>query len=52
MQLDEGIREFYLRIEPEQFRKMKPGVRYKLAPIPQSDGPGWSVNEGLFVIRR
>ena len=51
LDLDEDLRDFYLRIEPRDFRRMRPGVAYGLEPVVQSGQRVWELAEGIEVIR-
>jgi len=43
------VREFYLRIEPGDLARMRPGVRYRLEWVPE-DGPcRWTLERGLEI---
>ena len=45
-----GVRDFHLHIRSEDYRKMKPGVPYRLVPLNDSDYK-WRVAERLTVTR-
>ncbi|HKB16568.1 MAG TPA: hypothetical protein VKF62_10910, partial [Planctomycetota bacterium] len=46
-----GMREFYLRIEPDEFPKMTPGVPYSLVPVEENETSRWVVAEEVKVVR-
>ncbi len=47
----EGMQEFYLRIEPNEFPKMAPEVPYSLVPVEEHETYRWVVAEGARVVR-
>jgi hypothetical protein len=48
---DHGVRDFYIRIPPEELERMKLGVAFELVPPPAKDGYAWSVKSGLKIVR-
>jgi hypothetical protein len=42
--------ECYVRIPPEEYRKMEPGVTYRLVPVNPDTGPRWTVEEGVTIV--
>lgn len=46
-----GLREFYLRVDPDVFASMVPGQAYALLSVPRADGKGFRVNDGVIVTR-
>jgi transglutaminase superfamily protein len=47
-----GMREFYLRIDPDEFPKMAPDVPYSLVPVEEQASYRWVVADGAMVVRR
>lgn len=46
-----GLRDFYLRIPPEEVAKLAVGVPYALVPLNAVPGRRWAVADGLSVTR-
>jgi hypothetical protein len=46
-----GLREFYLRVDPDVFATMVPGQAYALLSVPRADGKWFRVNDGVIVRR-
>jgi hypothetical protein len=46
-----GVRDFYLRIPPEEYASMRPGTRYELVPPPRKGACAWKVDARLRVHR-
>jgi hypothetical protein len=48
---DDGVREFYLRIEPADLPSMHPGTAYALVPLDPIEGRRWVVDGGVTLVR-
>jgi hypothetical protein len=48
---DQDFREFYVRIPPEEMKKLKKGVSYKLKPVGKETPPSWNIAPDVTVTR-
>ncbi len=48
---DRDLKEFYLRIEPADFARMKKGVEYSLAWVEAEGSFSWRVEDGVGITR-
>jgi len=46
-----GVKDFYIRIPPEDFARMKPGAAFEIAAPAAKDGFAWNVKAGLKIVR-
>lgn len=46
-----GLADFYLRVEPSEFSRMKRGVPYHLAALDSSSELRWRVRAGVSIVR-
>ena len=49
--VEEGVRDFYLRIDPDEFSRMKKGVEYELVAVDQAGEVRWAVADGVTIER-
>ncbi|MFG0320589.1 MAG: transglutaminase domain-containing protein, partial [Planctomycetota bacterium JB042] len=48
----EGVHAFYLRIEPDEFRRMHEGIEYALEAVDRESEVRWIVPAGISIVRR
>lgn len=48
---DEGLRDFYIYIPPDEFAQIVPGVEYRLAPQDPQSNREWRVKDNVRIVR-